>query len=81
MELIQLTRTDEAEHYPTYDANHGFIIAAPSIEMARQLAATTQHGDEPGTVWLVPNYSTATVIGTAAPGIEQGILLADYNAG
>lgn len=68
--------TDDTDHY---DETHGVVIAADTEQEARELAENAG-GDQSPSVWFLPT-TTVRAVGIAAPGVEKGIILRDFNAG
>lgn len=74
MPLYRLRRSDTNT---LYDAMEGFIIRAPTEKEARELAST-RHGDEGKSVWLLAMMSTCEELELDGP---SEILLEDFLAG
>lgn len=88
MRIYRIRRNVQEDGGPSFDASHGFIVAAESERRARELAESYKlpgdgHRDEltalPG-VWHAPTTS-CEIVGTAAPGIKEGVLLQDHKWG
>ena len=62
---------------PWYDKAFGFVIAAETEEIARQLAADNA-GDEHGQSWLSEIYSTCVELTSNRP---SGLVLKDFSSG
>ena len=68
MNIYLLTNTD----FPTFEENAAMVIAAPTQQEARTMAA-----DEEGpTTWKDPNLSTCIYLGTGHT--KTGIILRDF---
>lgn len=71
------------DNYDTYDS---CIVAAEGEEEAKLIhpsqyppkgwPLTDERSD-----WALPEHVSVTLIGTAAPGIKPGVVLASFNAG
>lgn len=81
MKLWMLTGT--ASGYDTYDA---LIVAAPTEEKAKMILPSESYSWDDkwrgiAQVWADhPGEVKATLIGTAAKGTPQGLILASFNA-
>lgn len=79
MKLYLLTQ-DENNGYDTYDS---MVVAAMDVDTAKTILP--HENDSWGQSWSTwassPNNVTVTYIGEAAPNIEQGVVLASFNAG
>lgn len=78
MKLFKISQS-ENDDYDTFDSA---IVAAPDESAASSIHPSggiwTPRSDE----WCKsPDQVTVEYIGEAAPGIEQGVILASYNAG
>jgi len=62
-----------------YDENEAFVIAARSVEEARNFA-NEQAADE-GRIWTDSECVSCVVIGRACSAVNAGIILASFNAG
>lgn len=76
--LYLITRNKDLK--PNYDAARGFVIAAESEMIARNLAADAG-GDEPRIHWLELEYSTIEHIGMSHRYQTRQIIMRDFNAG
>lgn len=80
MKLWMLAGT--ASGYDTYDA---LIVAAPTEEKAKMILPGEHYRwDKKDIDWVWaphPGKVKARLIGTAAPGTPQGLILASFNAG
>jgi hypothetical protein len=80
MKLWMLRPVDEENGLWWYDCAHGFVIAAPSEDRARVIAAENA-GDEgdskDGNPWMDPTITTCTLL---VPG-DEGVLMRDFHAG
>jgi len=67
---------DETE--ARYTSPNGWQIWVPDIGWVREktMQAERAYGD-----WTSPESVTVTLIGTAKPGIERGVIVASFNAG
>ena len=65
-----------------YDLHWGFVVAADNSLTARRLAADKSGARNPvRKAWMSPKYSSCSLLGTAAIGVEEGVVLEDYFAG
>jgi len=68
--------------YDTYD---GFVCVAPTKEVAQQMLPSSWPEEDAkwarDTEWAPVEQVFVTLLGTAAPGMEQGIILTSFNAG
>ena len=62
-----------------YDCFHAHVIAAPTEDAARAMAAGA-HADEGAAVWSHPTFVTCEHIGDSNTE-EAGIVLSDFHAG
>lgn len=66
---------------PTYDCTNRVVLAASDIESARRLASG-ERGYEGEDVWMDAKRSTCETVGTAAPWIHAGTIIAvDFHHG
>ena len=78
MKLFKISQSKKVG-YDTYDSA---IVAAEDDVSARSIHPSGLKWSAKSGCWCAkPEYVTAEYIGEAAPGIEQGVILASYNAG
>jgi len=77
VKLWRLSNEDANGIY--YDAYNGFVIAAESEEIAREIA-NEDPGAE-GSIWENPQLSSCLYIGEAADHVVEGVVLSDFHAG
>lgn len=78
--LYKITRDGRTD----YDEYAGFVVAAYSPDEARSFASKTGDCDWPEgnpQTFATPSLSTLFVIGRAAEGMPEGIVLRDFRAG
>jgi len=81
---LWLVKWPEGTGYDVYDA---IVVAAESAALATEIHPQrelygTKVGDGDGYVWARNTAElVVTELGTAVPGIEEGVLLASFNAG
>lgn len=68
---------EQTSDHVGWDEYAGFAIAAPDEAEARTVAARKGVSD----LWLDPSQARCRCVGEAAPDIEGGVLLVDFNAG
>ncbi len=75
MNLYLISQTDNID-YDTYDSA---VVAAPDEESAKRIPPTEDSWDSS---WAKsPDSVKVKLIGAASPDIEQGVILASFNAG
>lgn len=62
-----------------YDETAAYVAAARDTDHARTLGRKAS-GDQDAAVWWAPE-TAVTLIGTADPDVDPGIVLADFHAG
>jgi hypothetical protein len=70
--------TNEDADGAVYDVYNGFVIAAESEEIAREIANESP-GDE-GSIWENPKLSSCELIGISET-LSEGIVLSDFHHG
>jgi hypothetical protein len=76
---MHIYKVDRIGH-TDYDEYDGFIVAAQTARQARQFAAV-QAGHYERAVWTSPRDATIRKIGSAADGVEAGVILGSFKAG
>ena len=64
----------------SYDEAAGFVVIAPDVAGARELASKDP-GDEGAATWLAPGLASCTLIGAASTSLDAHVVLRDFNAG
>jgi hypothetical protein len=78
MKLYKISQTLNSG-YDTYGCA---IVCAKSEDVARNIRPGGDYWGNPHTPWCnSPDQVTVELIGTAAPGTRQGVILASFNAG
>jgi hypothetical protein len=78
MKLYRISQTVN-KGYDTYDSA---IVCAKSEDVARNIIPGGGDWGNPPTTWCNnPDQVTVELIGTAARGTRQGVMLASFNAG
>jgi hypothetical protein len=77
MKLYRISQTSN-RGYDTYDSA---IVCAKSEDEARHTHPGAGWGELSATWCNSPDQVTVELIGTAAPGTRQGVVLASFNAG
>ena len=89
MPLWHLERTEKGcKQSPTYDSYDSFIVAAPTIEVARSLAQNSDgaetHGkswSEKVPFWSDPKLTTIKLLAEVSTVTEAKVVLGSFNAG
>jgi hypothetical protein len=77
MKLWLLSNTDDKG--AVYDAYNGFVIAANSEAVAREIA--NENAADEGRIWENPKLSSCELIGNSIGNRSDGIILSDFHAG
>lgn len=77
--LIEI-KAEVREDGPWYDVYRGHVIAAPTEEMVRDMAAR-MHGDEGERVWIDKRMSYVECIAAESKFDTPRVVLSDFNAG
>ena len=74
MNLYKISQTENRFH-DTYDSA---VVCAESEDVARSMNPASKDRDYS---WTSPDNVVVELIGKAAPGIQQGVVVASFNAG
>lgn len=76
---LWILRPVDMEHWPKYDAYHGFVIQASDERQARSLADATQGEREYSHPWLDPTRTWCKEL--VPKGLLGKIIMEDFHAG